>query len=117
LLASLLERAIVVRRGDRERAAASCQRDPATDGAGERDLRVAAAEEAVELRAGAEQVEVDVAQAGKRQRLRDVRIDDDAEGDGADAIGAAGEDAVAVSSGRLPVAGSRDRFRFPFVER
>ena len=42
---------------------ASCQRVPRDRRRGERELPVAAAEEAAELRAGAEQVEIDVAQA------------------------------------------------------
>ena len=51
----------------------------------ERQLAVAAAEEAVELRPGAEQIEVEVAEPGERQRLRDVGIDDHPERQRADA--------------------------------
>src|SRR5512132_1360025 len=79
--------AIVVRRRDAEGAPRQLPARPAERGHRERELPVGAAEEAVELRARIEQVEVDVAEAGKRQRDRDVRIDDDAGNQRTHAVG------------------------------
>jgi hypothetical protein len=69
LLAAVLERAIVVRGRDAERATGKLPPRAAQRRCRKRELAVAAAEEAAELRAGAEQVEVDVAHPRERQWL------------------------------------------------
>jgi hypothetical protein len=82
------ERPVVVRRQDTERPPAELP--PAARQGRNRhgELAIGAAEESVELCARVEQVEVHVADSGKRERDRDIRIDDHASRERADAISA-----------------------------
>ena len=86
-LAPFHERAIVVRRRDAERSPGKLPARAAKRRDRERQLPVGATEERAHLRARAEQIEVDIAQTGERQRHRDVRIEDDADRERPDAVG------------------------------
>ena len=75
LLAPVSERAIVVAHGDAEHAARQLPPRPEEARQRPRRLTEAAAEEPAELRARAEEVEIEIAQTSVRKRHADVRIE------------------------------------------
>src|SRR5215203_2841087 len=91
MFAAVDEGAVVVRRDDAEGLPCELPARAAERGDGDGELTVGAAKEGVDLRAGAKEVEIDVAEAGKRQRCADVGIDDHAERERAHALRWSGE--------------------------